>query len=91
MNIFLIEKGASRGEWPLGVYWSSYHKKFKAHCSNPFNKKQEHLGYFSDPETAHQAWLKRKLELARLLAAEQDDPRVAEALIKRYENYQNKS
>lgn len=35
-------------------------------------------------QEAHEAWLKRKLELAHLLAAEQEDPRVAEALINRY-------
>lgn len=35
-------------------------------------------------QEAHEAWLKRKLELAPLLAAEQEDPRVAEALINRY-------
>jgi len=88
LNTFLIEKAAGRGEWPLGVTWSNYHKKFKAVCSNPFNKKQDHLGYFSAPEPAHQAWLKHKLELAKMLAAEQDDPRVAKALVERYENYQ---
>ena len=38
---------------------------------------------------AHQAWLKRKLELATLLAAEQTDERVAKALIARYTNYTN--
>jgi hypothetical protein len=47
----------------------------------------KHLGYFSTPEEAHQAWLKAKIELAKELAAEQTDPRIAKALINRYENY----
>ena len=49
-------------------------------------KKQENLGYFTCELEAHQAWLKRKLELAAL-AAEQTDERVAKALIERYTNY----
>jgi glutaredoxin 1 len=36
---------------------------------------------------AHQAWLKCKQEVALEFAAEQTDPRVAKALIDRYENY----
>jgi len=58
-------------------------------CSNPFTRKGENLGYFTCEEEAHQAWLKRKLELAHLLAAEQTDTRVAKALIERYTNYTN--
>ena len=56
-------------------------------CRNPFTKKQEFLGYFTCEQEAHQAWLKRKLELAYELVAIQTDQRVAEALIDRYSNY----
>ena len=56
-------------------------------CNNPFTKKSEYLGLFIDELEAHQTWLKRKLELAHLLAAEQTDKRVAKALISRYTNY----
>ena len=55
-------------------------------CRNTFTKKQEYLGLFTCEVEAHQAWLKRKLELAHLLAAEQTDGRVAKALIERYTN-----
>lgn len=87
VNSFTIDSGATRGEWPIGVYWNKGANKFKSQCSNPFTKKIEHLGYFSCEQEAHQAWLKRKLELAKELAATQTDPRVAEALIGRYSNY----
>lgn len=87
VNSFVIEVKSSRGAWPIGVSWYTVGEKFRAQCSNPFVNKNEHLGYFTTPEEAHQAWLTRKLELAKMLAAEQSDPRVAEALIKRYENY----
>lgn len=87
VNSFTIDCGASRGEWLVGVYWNKGVGKFMSRCSNPFTKKQEYLGLFVNELDAHQAWLKRKLELAHLLAAEQTDERVAKALIGRYVNY----
>ena len=35
-------------------------------------------------EEAHEAWRKRKHELAQLVAAKESDPRVVEALKKKY-------
>ena len=87
VNNFTIDSGASRGEWLIGVYWHKPTEKFMSQCSNPFTKKREHLGYFDSELEAHEAWLKRKLELAYELAAIQTDERVAEALIDRYSNY----
>ena len=89
VNSFTSDCGASRGEWLIGVDWNKGVEKFRSKCSNPFTKKLEHLGLFLDELEAHQAWLKRKLELAHLLAAEQTDERVAKALIERYTNYTN--
>ena len=87
VNSFTLDRGASRGEWLIGVYLDKGVGKFKSMCRNPFTKKGEHLGYFTCELEAHQEWLKRKLELAHLLAAEQTDERVAKALIERYTNY----
>lgn len=87
VNMFTTDSGATRGEWLIGVCWDKRAGKFKASCRNPFTKKQEHLGYFTCEQEAHKAWLRRKLELAKELAAEQAGPRVAEALIERYSNY----
>ena len=87
VNSFTIDSGASRGEWLIGVYWHKGANKFKSNCSNPFTKKREFLGYFDCEQEAHEAWLKRKLELAHELAAIQTDSRVAEALINRYSSY----
>ena len=84
VNLFTTDRGASRGEWLIGVSWYKGENKFISHCSNPFTKKQEYLGLFTCEQEAHQAWLKRKLELAYELAAIQEDSRVAEALINRY-------
>lgn len=87
VNSFTIDCGVTRGELPIGVSWEKGSNKFKSRCRNPFTEKQEYLGYFTCEQDAHQAWLKRKLELAKELAAMQTDPRVAEALINRYSNY----
>ena len=87
VNLFTIDCGATRGEWMIGVNWHKASSKFVSQCSNPLTKKREHLGLFVNELEAHQTWLKRKLELAHLLAAEQTDERVAKALIERYTNY----
>lgn len=86
VNLFTIDRGNYRGGWLVGVYWNKRYGKFQSRCSNPFTKKQEHLGYFTSVIEAHQVWLKRKLELAHLLASEQTDERVGKALIERYTN-----
>lgn len=83
-NSFVTASDASRGEWPLGVYWHTRDKKFRAQCRNPFSKKEEHLGCFDCPKEAHEAWRKRKHDLAQLVAVTETDMRVIEALKKRY-------
>lgn len=87
VNMFTTDRGNDRGEWLIGVNWHKRDGKFLSRCCNPFTKKQENLGYFTSELEAHQAWLKRKLELAHLLAVEQKDERVAKALIERYTDY----
>lgn len=84
VNSFTIDRGNDRGEWLIGACWDKQKEKFRAQCSNPFTKKQEYLGLFTTELEAHQAWQKRKLELAHELAAIQTDPRVAKALVDRY-------
>ena len=88
VNTFTVDCGASRGDLLIGVDLDKRTGKFRAQCNNPFTKKIEHLGLFTCEQEAHNAWLKRKLELAHELAAIQTDERVAEALISRYTNYE---
>ena len=92
-NSFITASDASRGDYPIGV---SLHKptgKYRARCNNPFSGKHESLGYYSTPEEAHEAWRKRKDDLAQRVAAKESDPRVVEALKKRYsiEEWYNES
>lgn len=86
VNNFVLERNSSRGQWMVGVHWDKSNKKFKAQC-NKLKGRQKNLGYFDTELEAHQAWLKCKQDVALELAAEQTDPRVAKALIERYENY----
>ena len=83
-NKFVIARDACRGDYPIGVYLYKPTGKYHAQCKNPFTGKNEHLGYFSTPEEAHESWRKRKHELAQLVAATESDIRVVEALKKRY-------
>lgn len=90
VNSFTTDSKAARGEWLIGLHWNKEAAKFQAQCSNPFTNKQEHLGLFTCEQEAHQAWRKRKMELAHELAAIQTDPRVAKALINRYSKPQER-
>ena len=83
-NLFVIASDASRGEYPTGVSLCKPTGKYRAKCGNPFTGKQEHLGLFSTPEDAHEAWRRRKHELAQLVAATESDMRIVQALKKRY-------
>lgn len=83
-NMFIVASDAIRGEYPLGVTRNKESRKFQASCNNPFTKKREHLGRFDCPYEAHEAWRKRKHELAQLVAELETGHRVVEALKKRY-------
>ena len=83
-NKFVTARDACRGEYPIGVCLFKHTGRYQAQCGNPFTGKNEHLGYFSTPEEAHEVWRRRKHELAQLVAATESDMRVVEALKKRY-------
>ena len=83
-NLFVLARDASRGEYPVGVNLHKPTGKYRARCRNPFSGKNEHLGLFSTPEEAHEAWRKHKHDLAQRVAATESDMRVVEALKKRY-------
>ena len=84
LNAFMTDSGATRGDFPIGVNWDKRDGKYRAQCCNPFTSKRESLGYFIDYSAAHEAWRKRKHELACIYAEQQTDPRIAKALRERY-------
>ena len=83
-NTFVVERDACRGDYPVGVNLYKRTGEYRAQCRNPFTEERGYLGYFSTPGEAHEAWRKRKHELAQLVAATEVDLRVVEALKKRY-------
>ena len=83
-NKFVTARDACRGEYPVGVSLHKRTGKYQALCQNLFTGKKEHLDLFSTPEEAHEAWRKRKHDLAQRVAAKESDMRVVEALQKRY-------
>lgn len=85
LNGFLINNAyKKKSDYMLGVSISTDGNRFVASCQNPFTGKAEYLGRFERENEAHQAWKKRKHELACQLAELQTDERVANALRTRY-------
>lgn len=84
LNNFLVESDKLRGEWPLGVCWDKQHLKFRAVCRNPFTKKLTYIGLFSSSDQAHYAWVLCKANFAQILAEQEPNDRVANALRNRY-------
>lgn len=84
VNKFLLAADSIRGEFPVGVYYDRKKKRFVAQCSDPFTGKTSKIGLFHTAVEAHQAWKKRKHELACQLADLQTDSRVADALRTRF-------
>lgn len=78
INSLILDSGAARGEWPIGVIWHVRDKKFQVRCH--INGKIKNLGYFSDPHAAHRAWQAFKIKAIHEAAAGQADPRLVEAL-----------
>ncbi len=80
INMLLNDRAASRGEWPIGVYWHGASNKFRAQIKEDGEKR--HLGSFDIPEAAHLAWRKAKVRIVRHAARECDDPRVSTGLLR---------
>ena len=83
VNNLVTKRNASRGDWPIGVYWCKNRKKFRSKCNNGSGK-QKCLGYFNTPQEAFQAYKTYKEALIKEVAneyKEQLDSRVYEALM----------
>lgn len=50
-----------------GSCWRGRVGKYEGCCSNPFTGKTEYLGFFDRKSDAHEAWVKRRKELAEEL------------------------
>jgi hypothetical protein len=64
LNSFTIDQKRNRGDLMAGVSPSTKGKKkpFVAQCTNPFDGRGRHLGYFETELEAHKAWQAKKHE-----------------------------
>lgn len=82
LNSFLTSCKSTRGAYPTGVYYNARDRKFVARISDGTGTRV-HLGYYTTPELAFEAYKTAKEDLARQLAAKWlglVDARVIEAL-----------
>lgn len=87
LNAFLNSNPGNAGSLPTGVSKTPNGLRYQAYCRNPFTKKREYLGSYDDPVLAHEAWRKKKNELANKYADMQIDGKVEMALRKRFAVY----
>lgn len=83
INSLLINAGAIRGEFPVGVSWHKCTSKYCSSC-NTGEGKQKHLGLFDDPKQAFLAYKTFKEALIKDVANEyraQLDTRAYQALM----------
>ena len=66
INLFFIDRGNDRGEYPVGVGFHKAIGKFHARCA--VNGKRQHLGYFNTPEEAFMVYKPFKEALCKQLA-----------------------
>lgn len=62
LNSFLTAHDSYRGQYPLGVHYHKHKGKFVSQISA--NGSREQIGVYDSPKEAHEAWFKRKIELA---------------------------
>ena len=82
VNMLLTKSDKARGEWPVGVYFHKPSGKFRARLN--INGKRKHLGYFTTPEEAFQAYKLAKEDQIKVVAEKwkhQLDERVFQALL----------
>lgn len=59
--------------------------KYHVRCLNPFALVLEHIGYFSDPVEAKEAFLDRKRDFLFIMLQEYNDTKLVEAIKRKFE------
>lgn len=80
VNSFLVTSGLGRGDQPLGVY-----KNGNRYIASISKKSTTHIGSFSDPYLAHNAWQQEKLVLTKALYLKYPNIHGLQCLIDRLE------
>ena len=66
INLFFVDRGNARGDYPVGVSFHKASGKFKARCN--VNGKRQYLGLFNTPEEAFAVYKPFKEALCKELA-----------------------
>lgn len=82
LNVFIVDR--SSGKHMVGVDWKENIRKFQARCRDPFLKKDDYLGVFSNELDGHLAWKAKKHEHACKFAELETDPRIIQVLTTKY-------
>lgn len=73
LNNFTEDHRGARGPYKIGVSWHAQAGAFLAGCSNPLSDRRSgYIGLFGTEEEAHQAWFKKKNEIALILKPKMD-------------------
>lgn len=78
LNSLFLDRGAMRGEYPLGVSWKKSNRMFEAKIRA--GGKTKYLGLFTCPDEAHEAWCKAKLEITKGFLDNESNPRIRYAI-----------
>lgn len=84
INSLFTDCGRARGDYPVGVSFYKRNSKFEAHVT--INGKQQFLGYFSDVDGAHKAYIEaKKANVLRMAEVWKDkiQPKLYEALVRK--------
>ena len=87
VNNFIARSTQKLGKLPVGVALDRGNSAYTATIG--FSGETKFLGMFKTTEQAHKAWLAEKIKYADILADEQTDHRVSDALRKRYREYKD--
>lgn len=66
VNKLFTKRNANRGDLPIGV--TRRRDKYISQCDNPFTNKKEYLGMYRTPQSAFQAYKKRKEDIIKKVA-----------------------
>ena len=83
-NSFILDGVGRSLDGFVGCHWVPRHNRYYVQIGNPFTGKTENLGFADSKEEGHALWKIRKHEISCLLAEEESDSRVVEALRTRY-------
>lgn len=89
VNSILIDRAADRGGCVVGVSWSKSNGKYCAKCS--VDSKQVNLGFYDSEEEASFAYRVFKGNVVKVIAEQQEDIRLVDALMEIAAGYLNET